>query len=266
MLNNTWYYSTTLDPKNNLNAYWLREDTSETYPLRWLIYCESCHRAMTSIPGHGNWWKYYYYGCNRKDYPKNYSIPVAHVHKDFMELLHTMRAKPEVLLLLDSIFNETLSSKEESHKSKSKAIKEQIIDIDKRIEQKLSLIDKLSRIELIQKLEDEIWQLMQQKYDLEDRVNDKFIDDQETARLLQKYKSIIENPVAIRELWNKDLKRMLLLVLFDGKLYYNKKNGYKTILNEHIYAGLNNFFDLKILYGGTDETRTRDLSSDSAAF
>ena len=59
---------------------------------------------------------------------------------------------------------------------------------------------------------------------------------------------------------------MLVLVLFDGKLYYNKKNGYKTIENEHIYAGLGTFFDTNVLYGGPDETRTRDLSSDSAAF
>ncbi len=252
--------------RNNVWWRWVKNDRNGTHPLIWLLYCCNCDRSLTSLVAKWNGWIYHYYWCNRKDCSGNYSIRTEEADKEFFSLLSEMKPKKWVMLLMDSIFNEAFYDKNISFEASKKKLKSHIQDIDRQIESKYNLLEKLNNVNVLQKMEEEIWKLMQEKCDLEDRLNDKFADEQDKSMLYNKFKWIIENPVWVWELWNKDLRSMLLKVLFDGKLYYNKKDGYKTIQNEHIYAGLNKFFDLKVLYGGTDETRTRDLSSDSAAF
>ena len=143
---------------------------------------------MTSIPGNGNGGKYYYYGCNRKDCPKNYFIPVNKAHEEFTSLLNEMKPKPEILFLLDDIFINALNKGEQSFQSSKRAIRTEINELDRKINHKMELINKLSKVELIVKVENEIGELIQRKSELEERVDNKFIDDNETKSLFNKFK------------------------------------------------------------------------------
>jgi len=81
---------------------WPRKDTSELYPLRWLVYCPYCHYPMTARPSKGKMGTiYYYYWCNRKDCRDKECININKMHSDFKDLLKKLTPKEEVIRLLD---------------------------------------------------------------------------------------------------------------------------------------------------------------------
>ena len=112
---------------------------------------------------------------------------------------------------------------------------------------------------MIQKLEEEWGMLNQNKMDLEEKLNYRFLSDIEIKDLYERTKTIITNPIAIWEMGNKELKMMLISVLFGGKIYYSKKLGFQTNENQALMRNSPVFLYKLFSNGAADEIRTRDI-------
>jgi len=60
------------------------------------------------------------------------------------------------MLLMDSIFNEAFYDKNISFEASKKKLKSHIQDIDRQIESKYNLLEKLNNVNVLQKMEEEI--------------------------------------------------------------------------------------------------------------
>lgn len=70
---------------------------------------------------------------------------------------------------------------------------------------------------------------------IEKSKEDDFIDIDE---LITNTKTILKNPSFIRELWNIQLQKMLIWLLFNNKIFYDKKSGFQTPEMPLIYKHL----------------------------
>jgi hypothetical protein len=82
------------------------------------------------------------------------------------------------------------------------------------MDSKFETINKLNNAIMIKKLEQEWGELNQNKLDLEEKLNYEFLSDIEIRDLYERIKTIITNPIAIWDMGNKELKMMLISVLF----------------------------------------------------
>jgi site-specific DNA recombinase len=238
---------------------WPRKDTSDLYPLRWMICCPYCNYSMTARPSKGWTGKiYHYYGCNRKDCKQKENINVEDMHRDFESLLATLTPKKGVLNLLDGILQETINEKNKVEKSMIQSKQRRIQEIDIQIEEFPTIISKLTRIEVIQKIEEKRANLEQEKEILENEVTDKGLNEKDFTILYSTIKNLIEDPLSIWELWSTELKMLLVSVLFWWKLYYKKNEGYQTPHISALYRILDHLNDGKVTSGAGDATRTRN--------
>ncbi len=238
---------------------WPRKDTSELYPLRGLIYCPNCNHPMTARPSRGKMGKiYYYYWCNRKDCKNKECINVKKVHLDFESLLKKITPKDWIMRLLDWVLKEVFDAKNKKQHTINEFKKKRIKEIEKEIEVLRNTIWKLSKIELIQSIEEKRSELEQEKEIIYNELQDKALNDREFQVLYGKIKNIIQDPLSIWELWNIELKILLAGVLFWWKIYYKKNEGFQTPQINALFSILNHLNDGKVTSGAGDGTRTRN--------
>ncbi len=238
---------------------WPRKDTSELYPLRWLVYCPHCNYPMTARPSKGKMGKlYYYYWCNRKDCTHKECINIDTMHSDFEKLLDKLTPKKWVIALLDGLLKEVFDKKNKVQANINEWKKRRIKDIEKETDNFRNSIGKLNKPELIQNIEEKWAELEEEKEILENELQDKLLNEKEFIVLYERVRNIIEDPLSIWQLWAVELKMLLVGVLFWGKLYYTKKEGYQTPQISALFGILDHLNDGIIPSGAGDETRTRN--------
>lgn len=239
--------------------FWPRKDTSDRYPLRWLITCPCCNFPMTGRPSTGKMGKiYYYYGCNRKDCEGKENINVDDMHTDFKELLASLSPKKWVIAILDWTLKETIAEKNKFQISLNEAKRRRIKEIEKEIEEFPGIISKLSRIEMIQKIEEKRAGLEMEQDTLKEEIKEKNLNERDFIVLYERVKNIIQDPLSIWELGSTPLKMLLVGVLFWWKIFYKKNEGFKTPQISALYAILGHLEGGEMSCGAGDETRTRN--------
>ena len=227
-----------LDKKWN-NKYWPRKDTSDKYPLRGLLFCPECEIPFTASPSKGKLGKYYdYYLINSKKAPKELrrSVSVDKVHEEFRELLKLLIPKPEIVLLLKEIFNSVVGQKESLFNSVLSQKRARIREIEKKVELLQSKFYMLTNQTLIKKMEQERWELEQEKDLLIEDIAKEHLTQNEFDSVYNDFIDIIENPLAVWDLQDVDTKQLLIGVLFGGKIYYSKKGSFQTPQKSLIYS------------------------------
>ncbi len=238
---------------------WPRKDTSELYPLRWIVYCPHCNYPMTARPSKGKMGTiYYYYGCNRKECKNKENINIELMHWDFEKLLQRLTPKRGILALLDGILKEVFNEKNKRQRNLNECKKQRIKDIEKEVETLRNTLWKLSKMELIQNVEEKRAELEEEKETLQNELQDKILNEREFVVLYERIRNIIEDPLSIWELWSVELKMLLVGVLFWWKLYYKKNEGYQTPQISALFGILDHLNDGIIPSGAGDETRTRN--------
>ena len=255
----TWYKIMQKENSRWNKKYGFRKDSSELYPLRGVLFCPHCNSPISACWSKWNGGIYHYYLCNRKECNNKFNVPVNDVHEWFLELLKSIKPEKEVETLVEKIFQEKLNLSKDNKENWKKAIKQEIDRIEREMKGKMELAWKLHVIEMIQKLEEEWGMLNQNKMDLEEKLNYRFLSDIEIKDLYERTKTIITNPIAIWEMGNKELKMMLISVLFGGKIYYSKKLGFQTNENQALMRNSPVFLYKLFSNGAADEIRTRDI-------
>ena len=180
------------------------------------------------------------------------------MHWDFEKLLQRLTPKKGILALLDGILKEVFNEKNKRQRNLNECKKQRIKEIEKEVETLRNTLWKLSRIELIQNVEEKRAELEQEKEILENELQDKALNEREFIVLYERIKNIIEDPLSIWELWSVELKMLLVGVLFWWKLYYKKNEGYQTPQISALFGILDHLNDGNIPSGAGDGTRTRN--------
>ena len=215
-----------------------RDDISEKLPLRQIIRCGHCGRPMSGWPAKWHWWQYFYYTCFNKECPcckKSYNS--VKVHKGIKDLLDAMELDDNYIkwieVVLNGIWKEKWRLKVELIKDKKNELKE----VSKKIN---AIVDKITETDnplVSKKLEEKLVELTDAKDLLEEDIAKNSEEEQENDFIehFEHLKSIIQTPVAVRNIWNIELKRMLINVIFSEGISYTKEDWIQTQKLPFIY-------------------------------
>ena len=253
-----WKIIDRLDIKGISKTRW-REEKSDIFPLRWLILCPYCHFHMTWRGSRWKLWKiYHYYGCNRKDCKWKEYIPVDKMHEDYEKLLSQTTIKPEILELAEHILKAKIKDRNWITNKIEQWYKNKINQIDKEIKSIENKIEKITKPELILKLEGERALLEEEKRMLNEKITNWRLIEDDFNKLFEKIKIILSDPVSVRKYWPLSLKRLQVRVLYGEEIFYKKNEGYQTphFMNSELHSI--SMLSSKISNGAGDGTRTRN--------
>ena len=237
---------------------WERKDLAVNFPLRWLLYCPYCWYPMTWWTSKWRYDSYDYYWCKRKDCPWRSNISLEEIHKQYKELLLSVKPSNEVIKTIDLVLNEIIRDKNQQLKYVDTENSKRIKEINQKIDELKSLLGKISNTVLIEKTEQEWAELMQEKENLERVSKNRSLSENEIAIVFDRVKTLLTNPIAVRNLWSLDLKRLQAVAFFWDKIYYKKSEGFQTTTFTSLYKALNAFSTNKILHGADYGIRTHD--------
>lgn len=222
-----------LSPK----PYYQKSSQSEIWqqlPLRWFLYDADSLIKYSGWPSTGKNKKniFIYYSCRiPKENGKNKTINIANtkIHKEFEIYLQQFKIDEVSFVLLEEIMKTIWKKKSAVITALSDDLQDRIKEIENDIKKVMQLIRKTQSDKMIENYENEIITLEDEKAEILVKIGGKKNEDTiDIDELISNTKAILRNPSFIRELWDIQLQKLLLWVLFNGKIYYSKDLGFQT--------------------------------------
>lgn len=205
------------------------EDIDE-YPLKRVLLCPECNKAVTKWKSLSHTWDYHhYYGCNNKwcILFKKW-LPREKVHEAVRERLKSITPSRDIEKYFNTIFKEERNAEKIDMKKinadKTKEIEKLKIERDK-VE---NILASISNEALFKKKEKERAEINQKIDDLEYSIKDITFEEKEFEKTLNEAKTVLFNPLAIWDYWDYELKKLIIGVCFNNKIYYKKNLGLHT--------------------------------------
>lgn len=205
-----------------------RIDKRDDFPLRWLIKCNCCGYKLTARYSKGRNWKYPYYWCNNPECWERFSISKEKLHNEFNKLLESMTPTDETFKEFEKILKETWNNKKWIIEDINKNKLIEIDKINKEIDEIIDKVSKLSNELILNRLEEKLTILQQQKQEIQHTLDHKEQNELNYDDLFKQATIIFKNPLAIWELWDLEIKQMLIAVLYNNEIYYKKNEGLRT--------------------------------------
>lgn len=194
-----------------------------------LLLCEECKKPLTGAFSGGRSTKYPYYRCqNRECIYGRTSIPVNDAHIGFKKLLRKQKLKDEVDVLIDKIFEraweaevKNLNTCEEDSAKKSILLQEQLKQITDLIVN--------TKSDVVRGVYEK--QLEEKAREIETIENNSIKNlnlDIPYRTALKKATGMLKSPYEIWESVDVREQQKLFFFIFDEKLLYSKKAGYRT--------------------------------------
>ena len=208
----------------------VRVDVSDTFPLRGLVVCEHCSKTMTAANTRGRSSTYPYYFCQNKSCTHHReNIRAEVLHGDFIKLLKKQQLKGGVDMVMSDVFDAVW--KEESglvlknNKDTDLRIKELTEKMSKYTDLNFSedtpaSMKQFYRDELV-RLSEEYSVMKRQKFVISDV-------DVPYRTALDKSTKLLKSPYDIWVSVDVREKQKMFYFIFDEKLAYSKKAGYRT--------------------------------------
>lgn len=220
----------------------------DEYPLKRLLLCPECGKAVTKRKSKSHTWDYHhYYGCNTKWCSLFKKTLVRDsVHEAIRERLRTISPSKSIEKLFDAVFNEERKAEKLDMKM-ANADKQKEIEMLKkerdRVEEMLEYI--MDEPALFKKKQQKWAELNQKIEDIEYSIADMNFEKSEFQKILNEAKTILFNPLAVWDYWDAELKQLLIGVCFNNKIYYSKNQGLHTPEISPIYWYLASLWDIK---------------------
>lgn len=213
-----------------------RSDFDENFPLRGLVACQCCWRKYTGRASKWKSWKYfYYYWCQNKNCLDKPNIWVDKLHQDILDFLKSLTPPKEVWKIFELYLDKAIAEKENISWTIIKQKEYRLKDINNELNEIENWLLKITNNDILKKLEEKRALYNQEKeLIIEELKNTDFANDN-FQDLYLKAKEIFENPVAIWELWNHELRQLLLGVRTWWIIYYKKNSGVRTPENSLFY-------------------------------
>ncbi len=214
---------------NESSGKQIRVDISPYFPLRGLLICSTCNSHITGAFSTGRNKKHPYYFCQKTGCcMKGKTLNKKIVEDRFDTLLKEYKLKSDVSKIVEIIFDKVWSKEVSNFENDlKKDIKNSEI-LSNRISKLTGLILDSKSKTIANAYENELEKLEQQRANLEERQQDppNFGAIYRTA--LSKSTGLLKNPYKIWSKLDPLEKQKLFFFLFDQKLPYSKKEGYRT--------------------------------------
>lgn len=159
------------------------------------------------------------------------------MHLALVEHLASLSIDPRTLTLFEKALRKFWNEKDRLKIDLAQSDKQILQETQNKVKFLQERIMGTTNEKLIALYETQMINLLEEGETLKNKLSkDEVYTDIDIERLIQENKTILENPVFIRELENLELKRLLTGVLFNSQIYYNKKSGIQTPSIPLIYA------------------------------
>ncbi|MEN9582542.1 MAG: hypothetical protein RL641_496 [Candidatus Parcubacteria bacterium] len=208
-----------------------RKDLHLDFPARGCVLCSECHMPFTaSWTTKRNGYKRAYYRCNEPGCPaKNKSVTKMDIENGIAEILKTTRPSKEVLALTQEIALDVWGERTADSRQTELDMRKEIDTISAEINRFIERIAKTDNDAISTAFEQKIGELTNRKLLLEERLTTPDLYHGvsfETA--LDEVLGYIKNPY---EIWSTGIfedKRLVLRMVFEKPLVYNRKSGFET--------------------------------------
>lgn len=206
-----------------------RKDNTSEFPLRGFILCSVCNKPMTASWSTGRNGKHPYYHCKTKTCDAvGKSIKRELLETGFKNILRSITPNEKVLNLTKEILLDTwkkrLSKIDEVQNETEKSLDE----IRVKIRNILDRISKTTNETLVNTYENELSKLTSSEHDMENHIKYMQSTKPDFGTALDMTFSFLKNPNVV---WEKDdlkSKHLVLKLVFNDKLTYDRTDGFRT--------------------------------------
>lgn len=207
----------------------IRKDITSDFPVRGLVNCV-CNQHMTASWSKGRSSRYVYYFCTNREckfYRK--SVPAKLIENGFIDMMKKTRLKDEIGEVIEVVFDRVWKQEVSNLEQREKIQTGQIQDLHNKIRDFTDLVcsAKNDHLRSIYEKRIEEFALQLEQKQRKSAVNIDLSIPYRTA--LKKVKIILKNPYSIWKKMKLEEQHELFFFIFDWKLSYDPKIGYRTV-------------------------------------
>ncbi|REJ81334.1 MAG: resolvase [Bacteroidetes bacterium] len=201
----------------------------EDFPLRGFVHCSLCRKPYTANWSTGRLKKYPFYRCHHKECQLfGKSIRRDDIDKKFENILKTIMPVCGLTPYAKERFQTRWTAKTEQMKTKITIVEKEVIAVEKQINDLANRVPQVhSSVATI--YERNIQKLVNQKIELEDKLKQSnAIHSENVETAFDAFTQFIKNPY---DTWVKgtlSIRKLLLKILFETPLVYDKFLGFET--------------------------------------
>ncbi len=200
------------------------------FPLRGFVLCSECLGPMTGSSSTGRGGKKHpYYKCNTKGCKVlTKSLKRDEVEVRFTELLKRIKPNPNVMSGTKAVFKDLWDKKQKEWNQEQNTLSRQLQDLLRQKERLIDLVTKAEAVSLVRAYEERISNLNKEEMVLRESIGSFEESGHDIETALDIVFSFLENPL---EQWTKGdvhSKKLVLRLVFQERLAYNRKSGFET--------------------------------------
>ena len=207
----------------------VRKDMTPDFPLRGLLKCSACGKHITAAWSSGRKKKYPYYSC------LNHGCSLRHkglardiVEKDFKKLLKESRLKSAVdkivTVVFDQVWKEELKALEKEEAVVIRSLKEK----NDKLRDFTNLAHKAKSDKIRAVYESQMEELAEEIKESHNKPLSQMDTNVPYRTALRKSRGLVKSPYTVWQKLSLQEQRGLFFFIFDEKLAYDPKEGYRT--------------------------------------
>ena len=213
---------TTTHVKNFLNP---------DFPLRGFILCQNCKQPVTASWSTGRNGKFGYYRCKTKGcVERNKSVAKNTIEKEFIEILGKIQPSKQILELTKAIVCDLWKKKELGMTAKIRRHEEEVKALQGERNKLLERLTKTTDDKMIGVYETRISELMEKELVLKNSIMSVTRHKPKIETALDIVFDFLQNPLRQWEKGDIHRKKLVLKLVFEQKLTYNRKSGFETAI------------------------------------
>jgi translation initiation factor 2 beta subunit (eIF-2beta)/eIF-5 len=204
---------------------------NEDFPLRGFVLCSACKKPDTASWSKGHNGRFPYYRCKTNGCPqRNKSIRKAELEKQFEAILEKIKPSKEVLALTKAIIAEVWQKKMANRVNRKAEIEREIEGIESERSRFVQLAARTTNESVIASYEERIGELVGQGTVLKDSLMSLAEHAPSIETALDIVFDFLKNPLKQWKEGNIHTKKLVLKLVFEENLIYNKNSGFETAI------------------------------------
>ena len=209
----------------------IRKDTNVDFPLRGFVTCACCGVPMTAAWSKGRNARYPYYFCQQRTcQERRKSIRGDRMEAEFEALLHELQPTRELFTAGHLMLRDLWEERMDGVRQRAEDTKAAVVRLEQQSAQLMDRIMQADKPSLIAAYEDRLHKLEEEKLLLLERTRRNGKPQRTFEQIYRTAFAFLANPW---KLWASDRlehKRMVLRLVFGGKVPYSRIEGYRTAI------------------------------------
>ena len=201
------------------------------FPLRGFVLCSCCKQPMTASWSTGRNGRFPYYRCKTNGCDeRNKSIARKNIDKEFVAILDNIKPSKQVLELTKAIVSDLWKKKELGVASRARRTEGEIRTLQDERNKLLERISRTTEDRMVAIYETRISELMEKELVLKNSVKSVNQHRPNIETALEIVFDFLRNPLKQWETGDIHRKKLVLKLVFEQKLTYNRKSGFETAI------------------------------------